>query len=144
MPFEIVGEISQVETIAVGRRIRDLPRLRRLYGTGRWRKLKGVAVVRLRSGVVRGGRAPASGQSLITWAVGSPAIRITLACSRRPSAATDFGDGRLRRYPHAAGGSPLPGSAGARGDRPQDSRGGASHGQRDESPALALRRDPGS
>ncbi len=53
MPFEIVGEISQVETIAVGRRIRDLPRLRRLYGTGRWRKLKGVAVVRLRSGVVR-------------------------------------------------------------------------------------------
>jgi hypothetical protein len=53
MPFEIVGEISQIETIAVGRRIRDLPRLRRLYGTGRWRKLKGVAVVRLRSGAVR-------------------------------------------------------------------------------------------
>jgi hypothetical protein len=53
MPFEIVGEISQIETIAVGRRIRELPRLRRLYGTGRWRKLKGVAVVRLRSGAVR-------------------------------------------------------------------------------------------
>jgi hypothetical protein len=53
MPFEIVGDISQVETIAVGRRIRDLPRLRRLYGTGRWRKLKGVASVRLRSGTVR-------------------------------------------------------------------------------------------
>jgi hypothetical protein len=53
MHFEIVGEISEIETIAVGRRIRDLPRLRRLYGTGRWRKLKGVAVVRLRSGVVR-------------------------------------------------------------------------------------------
>lgn len=53
MPFEIVGNISQVETIAVGRRIRDLPRLRRLYGTGRWRKLKGVALVRLRSGTVR-------------------------------------------------------------------------------------------
>jgi len=53
MPFEIVGDISQVETIAVGRRIRDLPRLRRLYGTGRWRKLKGVALVRLRSGTVR-------------------------------------------------------------------------------------------
>ena len=52
MHFEIVGEISEIETIAVGRRIRDLPRLRRLYGTGRWRKLKGVAVVRLRSGVV--------------------------------------------------------------------------------------------
>ena len=53
MPFEIVGDISQVETIAAGRRIRDLPRLRRLYGTGRWRKLKGVVLVRLRSGTVR-------------------------------------------------------------------------------------------
>jgi hypothetical protein len=53
MPFEIVGDISQIETIAVGRRIRDLPRLRRHYGTGRWRKLKGVALVRLRSGTVR-------------------------------------------------------------------------------------------
>ena len=53
MPFEIVGDISQVETIAAGRRIRDLPRLRRLYGTGRWRKLKGVALVRLPSGTTR-------------------------------------------------------------------------------------------
>ena len=43
MPFEIVGELSQIETIAAGRRIRDLQRLRRLYGPGRWRKLKGVA-----------------------------------------------------------------------------------------------------
>jgi hypothetical protein len=53
MPFEIVGDISEIETIAVGTGIRDLPRLRRLYGTGRWRKLKGVALVRLRSGTVR-------------------------------------------------------------------------------------------
>lgn len=53
MPFEIVGEITQVETIAVGNRIRDLPRLRRLYGRGRWRKLKGIAVVRLRTGRMR-------------------------------------------------------------------------------------------
>ena len=53
MPFEIVGEITQVETIAVGSRIRDLPRLRRLYGRGRWRKLKGIAVVRLRTGRIR-------------------------------------------------------------------------------------------
>lgn len=53
MPFEIVSEISQVETIAAGKRIRDLPRLRRLYGTGRWRKLKGVALVRLSSGKIR-------------------------------------------------------------------------------------------
>jgi len=53
MPFEIVGGITQVETIATGRRIRDLPRLRRLYGRGRWRKLKGVALVRLRNGSLR-------------------------------------------------------------------------------------------
>jgi hypothetical protein len=53
MPFEIVSEIEQVETIATGRSIRDLPRLRRLYGRGRWRKLKGVAMIRLRSGTLR-------------------------------------------------------------------------------------------
>ena len=53
MDFEIIGEVTQVETIAVGRGIRGLPRLRRAYGTGRWRKLKGVALVRLRSGRIR-------------------------------------------------------------------------------------------
>lgn len=53
MPFEIVSEITQIETIAVGKRIRNLPRLRRLYGTGRWRKLKGIALVRLGSGKIR-------------------------------------------------------------------------------------------
>jgi hypothetical protein len=42
MPFEIVGDIVQVETMATGRRIRDLQRLRRLYGRGRWRKLKEI------------------------------------------------------------------------------------------------------
>ena len=53
MPFEIVSEIVQVEAIATGSRIRELPRLRRLYGRGRWRKLKGVAMIRLRSGTLR-------------------------------------------------------------------------------------------
>ena len=53
MPFEIVGEIAQVETIAVGGGIRELSRLRRLYGRGRSRKLKGVAVVRLQTGRLR-------------------------------------------------------------------------------------------
>ena len=43
MAYEILGEITQAETIAEGSRIRDLPRLRRLYGRGRWRKLKGIA-----------------------------------------------------------------------------------------------------
>ena len=53
MPFEIIGEITQIQTIAVGSSIRGLQRLRRLYGRGRWRKLKGVALVRLRSGTIR-------------------------------------------------------------------------------------------
>ena len=53
MPFEVVGEITQIQPIAIGTSIRDLPRLRRLYGRGRWRKLKGIALVRLRSGRLR-------------------------------------------------------------------------------------------
>jgi len=53
MYFEIIGEIENVESIAVGTSIRDLTRLRKRYGHGRWRKLKGVGVVRLRSGAVR-------------------------------------------------------------------------------------------
>jgi hypothetical protein len=53
MPFEIVGEITQIETIAAGKGIRELQRLRRLYGRGRWRKLKAVALVRVRSGMIR-------------------------------------------------------------------------------------------
>jgi hypothetical protein len=48
--FELLGELADVETIAVGTGIRDLPRLRRLYGKGRWRKMKGIARVRLRNG----------------------------------------------------------------------------------------------
>jgi len=53
MNFEIVSEISDIETIAVGSKIRDVSRLRRTYGRGRWRKLKGIAKVRLRSGRIR-------------------------------------------------------------------------------------------
>ncbi|MBA3240062.1 MAG: hypothetical protein H0T60_02405 [Acidobacteria bacterium] len=53
MDFEIVGEISDIETIAVGTSIRDRARLRKQYGRGRWRKLKGVAKVRLLSGRIR-------------------------------------------------------------------------------------------
>jgi hypothetical protein len=52
MSLEIVGEVSDVETIAVGRRIRELERLRRVYGAGRWRKRKGIARVRLPDGTV--------------------------------------------------------------------------------------------
>jgi hypothetical protein len=44
---EILSEITDIETIAVGRFIRELDRLQRMYGRGRWRKLKGIATVRL-------------------------------------------------------------------------------------------------
>ena len=53
MDFEIVGEISDVETIAIGSRIGDIARLHRVYGRGRWRKLKGVALVQARNGRIR-------------------------------------------------------------------------------------------
>lgn len=52
MEFEIIGPIRQVGTIAVGRSIRELNRLRRRYGPGRWRKRKGVATVHLPDGFV--------------------------------------------------------------------------------------------
>ena len=47
MNFEIVTPPTLIERIAIGRRVRDLRRLRAVYGPGRWRKLKGVALVRL-------------------------------------------------------------------------------------------------
>jgi hypothetical protein len=53
MHFEIVGQISEVEVIAAGSGIRILPLLRERYGRGRWRKLKGVANVRLPDGTIR-------------------------------------------------------------------------------------------
>ena len=52
MDFEIIGEIAQIEPIAVGRAIRGLARLRKQYGKGRWRKLKGVGTVRLEDGTL--------------------------------------------------------------------------------------------
>jgi hypothetical protein len=50
MNFEIIGNIQEIETIAVGGRIRDIMRLRKQYGYGHWRKLKGIATVRLADG----------------------------------------------------------------------------------------------
>ena len=52
MYFEVIGEIEQIETIAVGGNIRDIMRLQKQYGPGRWRKLKGLARVRLLNGKV--------------------------------------------------------------------------------------------
>jgi len=46
-------EIIEIEVIAIGNNIRELARLRKQYGRGRWRKLKGVAHIRLVSGRIR-------------------------------------------------------------------------------------------
>jgi hypothetical protein len=51
--FEICGKLTDVETFATGKAIRELPRLRKLYGKGRWRKRKGFADVRLPNGSMR-------------------------------------------------------------------------------------------
>jgi hypothetical protein len=53
MGFEILSEISDVETFASGSAIREVTRLRRIYGRGRWRKRKGAARVRLADGSIR-------------------------------------------------------------------------------------------
>ena len=51
--FEIVGEITDIEKIAVDTGVRDRARLKKWYGKGRWRKLKGTAHVKLVSGRIR-------------------------------------------------------------------------------------------
>jgi len=48
MNFKLIGEITLIEIIAVGTRIRDIERLRKTYGKGRWRKLNGRAQIRLK------------------------------------------------------------------------------------------------
>jgi hypothetical protein len=52
MHFKILGDISNVETIATGAGIREIARLRKIHGRGRWRKRKGVADLRLEDGTV--------------------------------------------------------------------------------------------
>jgi len=51
--FTVIGEIGDIETFAIGRRIRELKRLRKKYGLGRWRKRKGIASVRLADGTIK-------------------------------------------------------------------------------------------
>lgn len=52
MRFEILGEISDIETFATGSGVREVARLRRIYGRGRWRKRKGIARIRLSDGSI--------------------------------------------------------------------------------------------
>jgi hypothetical protein len=51
--FEIIEDIEEIETMAIGGGIRDIMRLQKQFGRGRWRKLKGVAKVRLQSVHIR-------------------------------------------------------------------------------------------
>ena len=53
MTFEVVGRITEVATIATGPRVRVRRYLRRAYGAGSWRKMKGRATIRLPSGTLR-------------------------------------------------------------------------------------------
>ena len=52
MDFEIIGEIRNIDPIARGVGVRDRARLRKSYGQGRWRKLKGFVTVRLTDGTI--------------------------------------------------------------------------------------------
>jgi len=53
MDFETVGKIKDVETMASGSGIREVARLRKFHGKGRWRKRKGIAEIRLADGTLR-------------------------------------------------------------------------------------------
>jgi hypothetical protein len=53
MTFEVVGQITHIEVIASGSGVRVRRHLRKTYGPGRWRKLKGIATVRLPNGALR-------------------------------------------------------------------------------------------
>ena len=53
MDFEVVGEITEIETFAQGKGIRTLAKLTKRFGRGRWRKRKGIGDVRLKSGLLR-------------------------------------------------------------------------------------------
>jgi hypothetical protein len=52
MEFDVIGDITEIQTIAAGSGIRELGRLRKRHGRGRWRKRKGFAQIRLPSGEI--------------------------------------------------------------------------------------------
>ncbi len=52
MFFKIIGRISNAETIASGKGIRERKRLKKVYGGRRWKKLKGVAIVEFANGTI--------------------------------------------------------------------------------------------
>tara|TARA_B100001964_G_scaffold166042_1_gene182373 strand:+ start:726 stop:962 length:237 start_codon:yes stop_codon:yes gene_type:complete len=52
MNFEVIGKIDKIETIAIEKSIREIARLRKVYGASRWRKLKGIGTIRLSNGIM--------------------------------------------------------------------------------------------
>ena len=50
--FDVISDITNIETFAIGNAIREIERLQRLYGRGRWRKRKGIATIRLADGTI--------------------------------------------------------------------------------------------
>ena len=85
MDFELVGELTDIETIAAGRGIRDLPRLRRLYDKGYRRKMKGSARIRLRNGRIRRAELHCTGMKRMASARRSSSVRGTSTRSRKPA-----------------------------------------------------------
>jgi hypothetical protein len=53
--FQLVSDITEIELIAAGRSIREFKRLRKVYGRGRWRKLKGTALIQFSDGTIHRG-----------------------------------------------------------------------------------------
>jgi len=51
--FEVIDQIHDIETIAVNTSIRELDRLNKMYGKGRWRKFIGIAHVLMRNWRIR-------------------------------------------------------------------------------------------
>jgi hypothetical protein len=53
LKYKVIGEITEIRLIAAGRAIRELKRLRKAYGAGRWRKLKGFASIQFSNGTIQ-------------------------------------------------------------------------------------------
>ncbi len=53
MRFRVIGKVEHVKTFAAGNGIREISRLRQVYGKGRWRKRKGVAAIQFDNGIAR-------------------------------------------------------------------------------------------
>ena len=52
MGFEILSDISDIEIIAKGSGVRERKRLRKAYCQGTWRKVKGIASIKLNDGTI--------------------------------------------------------------------------------------------